>query len=279
MKIKAFAKINLTLDITGRREDGYHLIDSVMQSVSLFDEISILKSDGISVKCSVKELSGEGNIAHLAACRFFEAVKIRGGAEIYIEKNIPYPAGLGGGSADAAAVIMGLDRLYHTNLKPEKLLEIGLSVGADVPFCMVGGTARAEGIGEVITPIKSLDNLYILLAQNGKKTSTRDMYEKIDGLSTDVRFYTPQFVNSINSDNRADFSCIGNIFASCTLLYGIDKILEPTLPLAVSLSGSGPTVFAIYSSFSDAYKAKELLEEQDIWCCLCEESKSGIIIE
>ena len=156
MKVKACAKINLTLDIVGKRCDGYHLIDSVFQSVSIFDELCVEKGDGITVKCSVGSIDNKDNIVCKAAEKFFENTKINGGAAIEIKKNIPLAAGLGGGSADAAAVIVALDRLYETKLSNEQICSIGLSVGADVPFCTVGGTARVGGIGEIVEKLPDI---------------------------------------------------------------------------------------------------------------------------
>ena len=150
MKIKAFAKVNLSLDVTGKRADGYHTLSSVFQSVSLSDIVEIKKADSISVKCSDTSLNGEDNLCNTAAVKFFEAAKIQGGAEIFIEKHIPLAAGLGGGSTDAGAVLKGLNELYGKPLSEQKLLEIALSLGADVPFCMVGGTKLCEGIGEIM---------------------------------------------------------------------------------------------------------------------------------
>ncbi|MBQ1183634.1 MAG: 4-(cytidine 5'-diphospho)-2-C-methyl-D-erythritol kinase, partial [Clostridia bacterium] len=167
MKIKAFAKVNLSLDVTGKRADGYHTLCSVFQSVSLCDIVEIEKSDSISVKCSDTSLNGEDNLCNTAAVKFFQAAGILGGADIFIEKHIPLAAGLGGGSADAGAVLKGLNELYGNPLSEKKLLEIALSLGADVPFCMVGGTKLCEGIGEIMTELSPLPECYIVIAKKG----------------------------------------------------------------------------------------------------------------
>ena len=139
MKIKANAKINLSLKITGKREDGYHLIDTVMHSVSLFDELEINKADSINLRCDESDIPQEKNIAFKAASLFFERTRLQGGADIVLKKNIPFPAGLGGGSADAAAVLLALNKLYNANLSQEALCQMALKLGADVPFFINGG--------------------------------------------------------------------------------------------------------------------------------------------
>lgn len=280
MKIKAYAKINLTLDICGKRADGYHLLDSVMQSISLYDLITLEKSDKISVTSSISSLSGEENIAYKAAKQFFDAVKINSGAEIFIKKNIPYPAGLGGGSADAAAVICGLNKLYNTSLSNDELCEIGLKVGADVPFCIVGGTARVEGIGEIITPLKPIPKMYFLLAKNGEKASTKEMYYMLDNAKITPEYKTAFAVDAIcNSDINGIFQNISNSFASVCGLYNIDELLKGTSPLCVSLSGSGPTVFAVYSDKQSTDNAKKLLECKGIECFIANSVDFAMLFE
>ena len=262
MKIKAHAKINLTLDIVGRREDGYHLIDSVMQSVSLADTLYIEKAESITVICDDTKLSGESNIAYKAAVKFFEYVGISGGASIRIEKNIPLASGMGGGSADAAAVIKALDRIYETNLNNSKLCEIALMVGADVPFCITGGTARVTGIGEEIEALPMLPNCSLLLIKQGSKLSTADMYKKIDSMPQ-CKKNTQQAVEGIASGNILNvIPYISNAFA---YVSECEKVLadikKSSMPLAASLSGSGPTVFAVYQDDKDALCAKAQLEK------------------
>ncbi|MBP0959505.1 MAG: 4-(cytidine 5'-diphospho)-2-C-methyl-D-erythritol kinase, partial [Oscillospiraceae bacterium] len=159
ISVKANAKINLGLDIVGIRDDGYHLLKTVMQSVSLYDIIALEKANDISVICSDETLPcGEQNLAFKAAKLFFEETKIVGGVKISIEKNIPSQAGLGGGSADAAGTIFALNKLYNADLSDEKLCEIGEKVGSDVPFCIVGGTKLCEGIGERLTSLKPVSD-------------------------------------------------------------------------------------------------------------------------
>lgn len=279
MRVKANAKINLTLDVVGRREDGYHLIDSVFQSVSLCDEISVKKCDNIVVRCDDSTICAEANIAYKAAESFFENTGINGGAEITIEKYIPLASGMGGGSADAAAVIVALDKLYETNLSQDALCKIGLSVGADVPFCIVGGTARVGGIGEQMTVLSHMPDCAMLLIKHGAKLSTADMYKKIDNRPQSA-FYTQAMTDSINGGDL-DAVC-KNVFNAFSAVCNNDELInniKTTKPLAVSLSGSGPTVFAIYNSFDLAKKAAKDLIDKGYNPIITEPVNNGLIFE
>ena len=255
MIINAFAKINLTLDIVGRRQDGYHNIDSVFQSVGLFDTLKIEKSDKISVYC--EGIENENNIAYTAAKEFFKYTKISGGANIEIEKHIPLLSGLGGGSSDAAAVIEALCRLYETPLKMEEKIKIALKCGADVPFFLYGGTARVGGIGEKVEPLPDITGYYALIIKSGEKVSTADMYRKVDA-NPKTELFTDKFIKNGNCNDA--FKNTGNAFAD---FYKNDKLftlLKSQNPICVSLSGSGPSLFAVFESETDANKAKEYME-------------------
>lgn len=259
MKLRANAKINLTLDICGVRADGYHIISSVMQSVSLCDFVEINKACDISVLCSNSTLCGENNIAQKAAKSFFEYTCVSGGAEIKIEKHIPCAAGLGGGSADAAAVIVGLDKLYATNLKTEELCQIALKVGADVPFCIVGGAAKVGGIGDEITPITPLENCAFVLLKQGQKLSTGDMYRKLD----EKPYAPPKTESLVDAIKCGDITEVanymGNAFSTVCDISKEKELLLKTKPLGICLSGSGPTVFAIYNDEKSAKSAANIL--------------------
>lgn len=262
MKLKANAKINLTLDVLGKREDGYHLIDSVFQSVSLCDEVDVEKADEISVGCIDSTICDEANIAYKAAKKFFEYTGVQGGAGIKIEKHIPLASGMGGGSADAAAVIVALDKIYETNLSQEQLCEIGLLVGADVPFCIIGGTARVGGIGEKMAKLPDMPDCVMLIIKHGVKQSTADMYRRVDAYPQD-KFYTQKMVDGIeNNDLNEVCKNVFNAFASVCDNETLMGDIKETNPLALSLSGSGPTVFAIYKNLDDAKAAKEMLKEK-----------------
>ncbi len=278
MKLKANAKINLTLDICGKRADGYHLIDSVMQSISLCDILSIEKAEVISVKCSDDTLCGDDNIASKAARAFFGFTEINGGADIYIEKHIPKAAGLGGGSADAAAVIVALDKIYETGLSVDDLCKIGLRVGADVPFCIVGGTARVGGIGEQIEKVSPMPKAHFVLSLAGEKQSTAQMYRMIDS-APQLNPYTDKMISAIeNKDITAVAKVLSNAFGTVCDYSALKSDFEKTSPLGVSLSGSGPTVFAVYKNSKDADTAANQLESIGKTVYLAQNADCGIEI-
>jgi len=280
MKLRCNAKINLSLGIMGKREDGYHLIDSVMQSVSVSDKLTVNKGEEISVLCSDGELCGEGNIAYKAAVNFFEYTGIKGGAEILINKGIPQAAGMGGGSADAAGVIVALNEIYSASLSEKELCDIGLKVGADVPFCIIGGTARVKGIGEETEILPSVSGGYFVIAKNGIKSSTGDMYKRFDNLENPYIPDTDGLIEAINKGNLTDIANkTGNSFECLTGLYEIDEILKNTNSLTVSLSGSGPSVFAVYADLKEAEKAFLLLKEKNIEAYIATPESKGVVIE
>ncbi len=279
MKLTANAKINLTLDICGKRDDGYHLLDSVMQSISLCDCVLVERAKDITVGCSDGELGGVGNIAFVAAKAFFDATGISGGADIYIEKHIPKAAGLGGGSADAAAVIAALDRIYETNLPCDRLCEIALTVGADVPFCLVGGTKRVTGIGENLADAPYMPECGILLIKAGNKGSTGEMYRMLD-MQAQREGSTQAMLAALESGSALEVAgALDNAFLSVCDIGEVRLLLEKTWPLGISLSGSGPTVFAIYPDHKAAVTAGAALEVCGYEVYSAEPKTSGIIFE
>ncbi len=249
----ANAKINIHLEVVGKRENGYHDISSVFQSVTLNDRLDIaLNSSGeVSVLCEGAEIVGE-NLAKLAAERFLGRAGLELGAEITLKKNIPLSAGLGGGSADAAAVLYGLNTMTDFPLEKDDLSEIALSLGADVPFCLFGGTKRAEGLGERLTDIAVKDECFVILIKQHKKQSTGQMYNLVDSLEKGEAV-TERVVNALEGDDkialkkycRNDFLAISDDKAELEKI--ISNLYESGAFLA-GLSGSGPTVFALFEN-------------------------------
>ena len=268
MKIKANAKINFSLGICGKRQDGYHLIDTVMHSVNLFDTLEIEKANKIIVSCSNMDIDEKDNIAYKAAVLFFEKTGINGGAEIKIIKDIPTCAGLGGGSADAAAVLCGLNVLYNASLSEQMLCEIALTLGADVPFFIKGGCQRAQGIGEILTSHKPLEDGYILLAKADKKPSTAQMYRVIDQ-NEPVEVDNQKVIEYIEKNDLKNLS--KNLYNEFQTVWNESKLktkLYDFSPLAVSLTGSGPTWFAIFDNLESAKRLESKLSKEDIECYL-----------
>ena len=267
MKIKANAKINFSLSVCGKREDGYHLIDTVMHSVSLFDTVLIEKADSIKVLCG--DMPQEENIAFKAARLFFEKTGIQSGAEIKIEKNIPLSAGLGGGSADAAAVLCGLNALYNAELSYESLCEMAVKLGADVPFFIKGGCMRSEGIGEILTPYPPLKKGYILLAKADLKPSTAEMYRRLDSQKTVLADNEGVLKHICENDLDALSKSLYNAFETVWPDSPVKAELLKTEAKAVALTGSGPTWFALYDDYEKVKSAKDFIQKQNIPCFVC----------
>ena len=279
MKIKANAKINLGLAVCGKREDGYHLIDTVMHSVDLFDLVEIEKADEISVICSNNDIVEKENIAYKAAVLFFSKTGISKGAKIQIEKNIPTCAGMGGGSADAAAVLVGLNRLYKTDLSDNDLCEMAVRLVADVPFFIKGGCQRAMGIGEVLSSHKHLEKGYIVLAKADKKPSTAEMYRIIDN-NEQVNVNTEKILECIKGNDLKGLSqSLCNAFETAWESSELKEKMLVFSPLAVSLTGSGPTWFALYEDFNCASKLLSALKEENIECYLTNFKNTALEIE
>ena len=277
LKIKANAKINLSLSVLGKRFDGYHELDTVMQSISLNDTVYIEKSDKITVECG--ELGGEDNIAFKAAAAFFKASGINAGAKIKIEKRIPSAAGMGGGSADAAAVLVGLDKLYEAELSYERLLSVAVKLGADVPFLIRGGTARAKGIGEILEPLKPIGGCYFLIAKGENKPSTGEMFRRLDS----AKYNKPDIEKTVSALNSGDvsavFSSLDNSFAALWQESHVKAELLKTDADGVSLSGSGPAWFAVYRDKEKAVAAEKALKALRIPVFICEPQNKSLIFE
>ncbi len=267
ISVNAYAKVNLSLEIKGKREDGYHIIDTVMQTISLCDIVYIKKvSNGeITIICDDEELSGENNLCYKASRLFFDKTKINGGCNINIKKNIPVSAGLGGGSADAAATLKGLNRLYGQPLDLSELKKLALFLGADVPFFIEGGTARAGGIGEELNKICSNLHLYLLLIKDGEKPSTAFMYKKIDelGVSSSGEKISDDCEKSLL---KGDFELFKSSFKNdFSLVWNYKKIKQDIMENGgeqVSLSGSGPTVIGVFNNKNKAKNAFEILKSK-----------------
>ncbi len=283
MKIKVLAngKINLTLDVVGTNEKGYHLIDSVFQSVSLADEITLKKTDGgLTVSMPDSGVKCSENIVFKAAQRFFEASGIAPCAEIKVKKVIPMSAGLGGGSCDAAVTLLALNKMFECPLNDNELHEIALSLGADVPFALKGGTMRATGIGEKLEALSPMPECWFVLIKKGTKPSTGEMYARLDA-KRDLKH--PDTVGAIEAIEKGDIKALAqkmdNVFATLWDLEPIKSLIEITEPLTVALSGSGPTAIAVYEEKADAQRALEILRAEKIEAYLCAPAKSSSIFE
>lgn len=265
---KAYAKINLTLDVVGRRKDGYHNLETIMQSISLFDLVIIDRMESeIKITTNVKYLpTNNKNIAYKAADLFFKETGIRSGAKILLHKNIPVGAGLAGGSTDAAAVLVGLNRLYGNPLNQKKLLMLGARIGADVPFCMIGGTALATGIGEKLEHLNNVSGLHVLVVKPKFGVSTELAYKSYDEAEDSIieRPNTEAMLRAIEKGNIKEISKnISNVFEKVVgrkypIIRGIKSTMCNHGALAAEMSGSGSAVFGIFSSSNKADECAKL---------------------
>jgi 4-diphosphocytidyl-2-C-methyl-D-erythritol kinase len=254
LSIKAFAKINLYLDVLSRYPDGYHKIESVMQSVALFDLVEISSSSRIGLTCSNRSLESENNLAFRAAKLLKAKTGVGSGADIHITKNIPIAAGLAGGSADAAATLVGLNELWKTGLTVTELQAIGFELGADVPFCCVGGTMLAQGKGELLSSQTPLTPMPIVIATLPLHVSTAEIYSDLDELMLLPLNRKDEVLQALLSkDKRAIAESLANILENVALRRHpeIERVKQLAIEnncLGVLMSGSGPSVFAIFDN-------------------------------
>lgn len=285
MKVKAAAKINLMLDILKRLDNGYHSLFMIMQSVDLFDIVTVEKNNlnEIIIECDKEGVPcNEKNIAYKCAVKFFEYCNITDkGITIKIEKNIPMAAGVAGGSADGAAVIHCLNKIYNANLSQKELCEIGNRVGADIPFSLTGGTAVALGTGNVIAPVKYLPDCWIVLAKPQQDVSTPEAYAQFDALTRVRHFDRVSMIDAVsNGDYEKICSLCGNVFEQAVEVPKrphIKGIMRKCGADVACMSGSGPTVFGLFSEENKAKDCYEKLSNKYNQVYICKPSKSGII--
>lgn len=270
MKGKAHAKINISLDVIGKRDDGYHILSMIMQNVELYDEVEIKKiKEGIIITCNKSFIpTDERNLAYKAARLFLDTYDIKSGVSINIIKNIPVAAGLAGGSADCAAVLRILNDMLNVNASEEELMELGATLGADVPYCIKGGTALCEGIGEKITPIKSFKNHIVLLVKPPFGVSTKDVYKAFDLSKVKIHPNTSKLIEKINEDDLYYVSAnMKNLLENVTIrkhkvLYKLKEYLIKNGAVGSMMSGSGPTVFAFFDDMQVALKCYDELKDK-----------------
>ena len=253
MRFKAAAKINLSLDVTGRREDGYHTLESIFQSVTVYDtiELTIEDGQGITLTCDAPGVPcDEHNLAWKAAAAFLEATGRQAKVAISLHKAIPSGAGMGGGSADAAGVLWGLNELLNCGLTNQQLRDIGVKLGADVPFILLGGTALAKGIGEELTSLKAVPDLRLIIVKGKEGVSTPAAYKAIDALEDPPHPDTAGMLTAIETgDTELLKQCCGNLFEAAIDCADVTRakhrLLECGADCAV-MTGSGAAVFGIF---------------------------------
>ncbi|MEN8078859.1 4-(cytidine 5'-diphospho)-2-C-methyl-D-erythritol kinase [Clostridioides difficile] len=270
MKIKAYAKINISLDIVGKREyDGYHLLKMIMQNIDLYDEISIEKQyEEITLSCNKNYVPTDSrNLAYKAAMLFKERYNIKDGVHIDIVKNIPVSAGLAGGSTDGAAVLKLMNKLFEVNASEEELMEIGLELGADIPYCIKGGTALCEGIGEKVTQLKPFKDKILVLVKPGFGVSTKEVYKAFDINKVRVHPRTESLIEAMEKDDlKYVANNMKNLLENVTLrkhniLIRIKEEMNRYGAVGSMMSGSGPSVFAFFDDMLKAQKCYEKMKE------------------
>lgn len=283
LAVKSYAKINITLDVLGKRDDGYHELKMIMQTVSLHDILTIAtKPHGITVNSNLEFLpTDENNLAYKAAVHFFRESGISGGADIFISKRIPVAAGLAGGSGNAAAVLKGLNKIYGGVFSNERLREIGLNIGSDVPYCIEGGTMLAEGRGEILTPIAPMRETYFVLATPRMAVSTKKVFAKLDAESLTEHPDTDGVINAIkNRDIHETAIRMYNVLETAMRHPIVNKIKSQMIDLnalGTVMSGSGPTVIGIFRTEEAAKTAEKYFRKNSLTAYAVHSVQKGVV--
>lgn len=273
LQLKAYAKINLALDVVGRREDGYHEVRMIMQTVKLFDKLTlkVLDEDVIRMKTNLGFLPvDESNLVYKAVKLLKDTYHIEKGMEIDLFKCIPVAAGMAGGSTDCAAALVGASKLFGLHLSREKLMEAGVKLGADVPYCVLRGTALSEGIGEILTPLPPIPDCYILIAKPSVSVSTRFVYEHLDAKELEAHPDIDGMVEAIKKGKLSGITArMENVLETVTIpehpvIEEIKKCMLEQGAMNSLMSGSGPTVFGIFENPGDANLAQQRIRERKL---------------
>lgn len=275
--VKGYAKINLGLDVIGKLENGYHLLRSVMQQIDLYDTVELSRLSEAAVTDNGMRITltsdsdavplDQSNLAYKAAKLLLEHDSISEGVHIHITKRIPVAAGLAGGSTDAAAVFMGMNELFGLGHSKDELQELGVKLGADVPFCIMGGTALAEGIGEKLTPIQTMPEMYIVIAKPSIGVSTKYVYENLR-LEQVTHPDTEKILAAMQRKDLAEMTgLLGNVLESVTiekypLIRELKDAMLETGAVGSLMSGSGPTVFGIFDTMEKAAEAEKQMRRK-----------------
>lgn len=288
IELKSRAKINLSIDVLGKREDGYHLVEMIMQTIDLYDVIKIreLSSDDIIIKSNSKDIPlDDTNIVYKAINLLRDKFNINKGIEVFLQKNIPIAAGMAGGSSNAAAILVGLNKLWSLNLSELDLQELGLNLGADVPFCISGKTALAKGIGEELTFVKGLPkDISILICKPEIFVSTKDVYEGLDLNNIQIRPNNEKLLEYLKEEDVSSLAKnMVNVLEGVTSNSYIEiKDIENTMmengALGSMMSGSGPTVFGLYKNREDALSCKKKLLRKYKQVYIVNSSEKGVEI-
>lgn len=283
MIIKAPAKINLSLDVTGRRENGYHDLRMLMQTIDLCDELTLTKTDRPGIQFSMNKTlpdncPPEKNLVYRAAQLMQQKYSLPGGIQIHLDKQIPAAAGLAGGSTDCAATLLAINRLYELSIQQDELCEIGVKLGADVPFCICQGTMLSEGIGEILTPLPDLPPLWALLIKPNITVSTAYVYNHLDLKHLSCHPDTEHLIEYIKRKDAAAMARnLSNVLETVTIpehpvIAEIKTFLQKNAAVGSLMSGSGPTTYGLYQDEIQARMAykQALTQYPDYDVILCQ---------
>ena len=270
IELKALGKINLGLDVLGKRPNGYHDVRMVMQTIYLYDQIIMekKKESGREISTNLFYLPvNENNLAYRAARLLMDEFDIHTGVKISLTKHIPVAAGMAGGSSNAAAVLYGMNRMYGLGLSMEELMERGVTLGADVPYCIMRGTVLAEGIGEILTPLPAMPKCQIVVAKPPVSVSTKMVYEKLDSHRIEDHPDIDGIIDGLKEEDLKKVAdCMGNVLEKVTVeaypvIEKIKQCMKEGGALNAMMSGSGPTVFGIFEDRKQAKKAAARIKE------------------
>jgi 4-diphosphocytidyl-2-C-methyl-D-erythritol kinase len=273
LQLKAYGKINLGLDVIRKRPDGYHDLDMIMQMVDVYDDVIIERKAGeeIVVKADAAVLSnGKDNLAYMAAKMLFDEFKIKSGVEITIHKRIPIAGGMAGGSSDCATTLIGINEMFNLGLSKQQLMERGVKLGADVPYCVLGGTAIARGIGEVLTPLPTPPQCHVIIAKPPISVSTAYVYGHIRPDEITKRPDIEQMTLAIKEQDLNKLSdLLYNVMEEVTVseypvIEKIKSIMLENGALNSIMSGSGPTVFGLFDDREKAQAAMKALDSKEL---------------
>lgn len=273
MRLRAMAKINLGLDILGKRDDGYHEVRMLMQTIQMYDLLDIRRksSPGITLTTNLLYVpSDERNLAYKAAKLLMDEFDIQEGISMKLTKSIPVAAGMAGGSSDAAAAFVGVNKMFHLGLSEQELMERAVQIGADVPYCIMRGTALAEGIGEKLTRLPQLPKCYILVGKPAVNVSTKLAYENLDLQNMGAHPDIDGMISDIeNGDLYTMVSRMGNVFepgiiGKYPVIQEIKDLMEAHGALKAMMSGSGPTVFGIFDDKNKMKAAARVLRSSHL---------------
>ena len=273
MRLRALAKINLGLDVIRKREDGYHEVRMIMQTINMYDqlEIDIKEEPGISITTNLPFIpTNENNLVYKAAKLLMDEFHIEKGITVELQKFIPVAAGMAGGSSDAAATMIGMNRLFGLGLTVRQLMERSVSIGADVPYCLLRGTALAEGIGEKLRPLPPCPHCYVLIGKPSISVSTQFVYEKLDAGNIEEHPDIDRILEGLQWHNLNKISeNMGNVLESVTIpaypiIEEIKNHMKEHGAVNAMMSGSGPTVFGLFDDKMVAERACEALRESHL---------------